>query len=797
MLPIKLSSQPEPQADSPHAISDSVHAGLDLATDVAEQSRVEEQLRRSRERVEELINSIEGVVWEADPETFQYKFVSRQAEKLLGYPVERWLSEPDFWVKRLHPEDRDWAVRYCIDAVAKREAHTFDYRLMASDGRVVWVRDTANIKVEDDQAVCLRGTMFDITERRRSEDALRASEERFHAFMDNSPALAFMKDEEGRHVYVSRPVEIFFDKKQEEWIGKTVAELWPEDVARRLREDDEAVFASGRAQRFIETIPRPDGEMRSFFSFKFPIIDPSGRRLLAGMAVDITEQVRAEEGLARLAAIVESSDDAIVSETLDGVITSWNGGAERLYGYAESEMVGRHISTIFPPDYYDAMSDILERIGRGERVPRIETMRRRKDGQLINVSITASAITDSGGSVMGAAFISRDITGQKAMEAQLLQSQKMESVGRLAGGVAHDFNNLLTVVNGYGELALRKLAKGDPLRPYIEEIRKAGERAANLTRQLLAFSRKQILQPKVLDLNDYVAEANRMLRRLIGEDIEIVLALRPNLWKVRVDPSQLDQVLVNLVVNARDAMQHGGRVTVRTDNVTVDAETAHRGEAPQPGPHVLLTVSDTGHGMDEGTRARIFEPFFTTKDVGKGTGLGLSTVYGIISQSGGFVTVESEPERGAAFKIYLPRVEEEAREAHADAAAEEGLPRGTETILLAEDEEVVRTMTKNILEECGYTVLAAADGKFALDVAASHGGEIDLLLTDVVMPQMSGRRLAEHMKTTHPGTRVLYMSGYTDDAILRHGVIEETAAFMEKPYSPDALARKVREVLDA
>jgi two-component system, cell cycle sensor histidine kinase and response regulator CckA len=383
------------------------------------------------------------------------------------------------------------------------------------------------------------------------------------------------------------------------------------------------------------------------------------------------------------------------------------------------------------------------------------------------------------------------------MEEQLLQSQKMESVGRLAGGVAHDFNNLLTVVNGYGELALRKLEKGNPLRPYVEEIKKAGERAANLTRQLLAFSRKQILQPKVIDLNDHVAEANRMLRRLIGEDIEIVLTLRPNLWKVRVDPSQLDQVLVNLAVNARDAMQHGGRLTIRTDNVTVDAETAQRGDSPQLGPHVLLTVSDTGHGMDEQTRSRLFEPFFTTKDVGKGTGLGLSTVYGIISQSGGFVTVESEPGRGAAFKIYLPRVEDETRDAHAEDGAQEGLPRGTETILLVEDEEIVRTMTRSILEECGYTVLSASDGKLALDVCASHVGEIDLLLTDVVMPQMSGRRLAEHMKTTHPRTRVLYMSGYTDDAILRHGVIEETAAFMEKPYSPDALARKVREVLDA
>ena len=789
-----------PQAEkveSPSASLDSANAEAAQLTHMTEQSCVEEDLRRSRERFEELINSIEGVVWEADPETFQFKFVSRQAEKLLGYPLERWLSEPDFWVKRLHPEDRDRAVRYCTDAVAKREGHSFDYRLVAADGRVVWVRDTANLKVEGDRVVLLRGTMVDITERMRADAALRASEERFHAFMDNSPMLAFIRDEQRRYVYVSQPNARFFGKRQEQWIGKTIAELWPEDVARRLSAHDAVVLASGRATQFIEVVPTPDGEMRSLLSFKFPITDPSGRRLLAGMSVDITEQVRAEEELARLAAIVESSDDAIISLTLDGLITSWNGGAERLYGYAEPEVIGQHISMFAPPEQGCGVSDVLELIKRGEHVQRLEAVRKHKAGKRLNVSITISAIHDSAGRLTGASLIARDITGQKAMEEQLLQAQKMESIGRLAGGVAHDFNNILTVVNGYSDLALRRLEKDALLRPYIEEIRNAGERAANLTRQLLAFSRKQLLQPKVLDLNDHVAESNRMLRPLIGEDIEIVLALRPNLWKARVDPSQLDQVLVNLAINARDAMQHGGRLTVRTENVNVDADTAQLGDSPQLGPHVLLTISDTGHGMDEETRARIFEPFFTTKAVGKGTGLGLSTVYGIINQSGGFITVESEPGRGTTFKIYLPRVDGEVHETHSEATAQEGLPRGTETILLVEDEEIVRTMTKNILEECGYTVLSAADGSLALEVCAAHGSEIDLLLTDVVMPQMSGRRLAENMNKTHPRTRVLYMSGYTDDAILRHGLIEATAAFMEKPYSPDTLARKVREVLDA
>jgi PAS domain S-box-containing protein len=660
MFPTDITEQPNQQAESFNSTADGVGA---VASEVSgDAGRLYTHLFTLNPQP----------MWFYDRETLRFLEVNEAAVSHYGYTRAEFLS---MTLKDIRPpEDVPLLLANLpkMSSAVSRQEQTF--RHLKRDGALIHVEIVSHdLSYGSRPAGLVQVT--DVTERKRAEEALRASEERFHAFMDNSPTLAFMKDEKGRYVYVSRPLENYFGRRIEDWIGKTDAELWPKETARNFIESDAAVLTSGRAAQFVETAPTPNGEVREFLCFKFPITDPSGRKLLAGIAVDITEQ--------------------------------------------------------------------------------------------------------------------------RATEEQLLQSQKMECVGSLAGGVAHDFNNLLTVVNGYGDLALRRLQKGDPLRPYVEEIRRAGDRAANLTRQLLAFSRKQILQPKVLDLNDHVAEADKMLRRLIGEDIEIALALRPNIWKVKVDPSQFDQVLVNLAVNARDAMPKGGRLTVATENVVADAETARRAEASQSGPHVLLTVSDTGCGMDSETCARIFEPFFTTKEVGKGTGLGLSTVYGIIRQSGGFVTVESEAGKGATFKIYLPRVEEERRACEACDEAPAGLSRGTETILLVEDEEIVRTMTKSILEECGYTVLAASNGRRALDVSASHEGSIDLLLTDIVMPQMGGRRLVEHMKAARPRTRVLYMSGYTDDAIIRHGVIEETAAFMEKPYSPETLARKVRETLDA
>ena len=389
----------------------------------------------------------------------------------------------------------------------------------------------------------------------------------------------------------------------------------------------------------------------------------------------------------------------------------------------------------------------------------------------------------------------RDVTEQRHLEEQFRQSQKMEAVGQLAGGIAHDFNNLLTAILGNTQLLLRELPPGDSMHGDVEEIRKASERAASLTRQLLAYSRRQMLQPEVLDLNVVMAEMDKMLRRLIGEHIDLVAVFAPDLGRVRADPNQIEQVIVNLAVNARDAMPDGGKLTIATANVDLDETFAQAHLGSVPGSYAMLAVTDTGVGMDATVRAHLFEPFFTTKEVGRGTGLGLATVYGIVKQSGGYISVYSEPGHGSSFKIYLPRI---ATPAEPPAGAPKGGPApGSETVLVVEDEPAVLTLSRRALESQGYVVLAASDADAALRVVERHGGMIHLLLTDVVMPGLSGRELADRLSAQRPGIRVLYMSGYPGDAVVQHGTLPLGSAFLQKPFSPDGLARKVRDVLDA
>ncbi|HEY0729182.1 MAG TPA: ATP-binding protein [Pyrinomonadaceae bacterium] len=383
-------------------------------------------------------------------------------------------------------------------------------------------------------------------------------------------------------------------------------------------------------------------------------------------------------------------------------------------------------------------------------------------------------------------------------ERQLIQSQKLEAVGRLAGGISHDFNNLLTVILGYSDIMLRQLSQEHPLRRYLDEIVKASERASALTRQLLAFSRKQVMQPKVFGVNNVVSELEKMLRRMIGEDIELRVSLHPDLGNIKADPVQLEQVIMNLVVNARDAMPKGGKLTIETSNVYLDQTYAKEHMSVEPGNYVMLAISDTGCGMDKETRQRIFEPFFTTKAQGKGTGLGLSTVYGIVKQSGGNIWVYSEEGRGTTFKIYFPQVREEAEEYRRVTAKAEA-PRGSETILLVEDADWVRKLARQLLERAGYRVVEASGAEEAIRIieTSTNGTKIDLVLTDVIMPGMSGNDMSKHLLAQRPDLPVLYMSGYTDDAIVQHGVLEPGINFIQKPFSPDALALKVREVLDA
>ncbi len=499
---------------------------------------------------------------------------------------------------------------------------------------------------------------------------------------------------------------------------------------------------------------------------------------------------QAETGIQRLVDIVASCEDAIIAENLDGIITDWNAGAARLFGYSAAEAVGQNASELIDPSSQNEHSQFMKRRQVGQPY---ETERRHKDGRTIAVAVTVSFI-EHGNSTIGLSTIVRDLTSTKRLESQLQQAQKMEAVGQLAGGIAHDFNNLLTVINGYSEIMLGDLPPEDPMRSLLEEIHKAGSRAASLTRQLLAFSRKQVLEPKVVDLNETVKQIETMLHRLIGEDVQLNSSLAKNLGRVKIDQGQIEQVIVNLAVNARDAMPQGGMLTIETSNVELDEKYAETHPEVWPGRYVLLAVSDTGTGMDAATKARIFEPFFTTKEVGKGTGLGLAVVHGIVKQSDGHVAVYSEPGQGTAFKIYLPEVNTRpAGKSHPGFAEQ---PNGNETVLLVEDEDAVRKYTRHALETSGYTVLEARHGGEAARLADKYDGSIDLLVSDVVMPEMGGRLLAEHLVATRPGIKVLLLSGYTDDAVVRHGVLEAETAFLQKPFTPVALANKVREVLD-
>jgi two-component system cell cycle sensor histidine kinase/response regulator CckA len=476
-----------------------------------------------------------------------------------------------------------------------------------------------------------------------------------------------------------------------------------------------------------------------------------------------------------------------------------NPATVRLYGYSAQEFASMTIADIRPPEDVATLRDDVDRAaGRDDGQGRL-WRHRKKDGSIIQVEVQADNFELEGRAAR--LVLANDVTdrerAQEALrktEAQLRQSQKMDAIGRLAGGVSHDFNNIMSVIISYGDMLLADLQPDDPIRADIDEIHKAGKRAAALTRQLLMFSRQQVIEPRVLDLNEVLTNLDKMLQRILGADVSLVSLRTPKVGRVCADPGGIEQVVMNLVVNARDAMPRGGQLTIETANVTLDEEYARQHVGAKPGPHVMLAVTDTGTGMDRATLARIFEPFFTTKGAGKGTGLGLSTVFGIVQQNGGTVWVYSEPGQGTTFKVYLPRVDEAIQEVKP--VVEPTTLRGTETVLLVDDDDQVRVVARAILLRHGYHVIDARNAGEALLLSESHRGAIHLLLTDVVMPQMSGPDLARRLAAGRPAMKVVCMSGYTDDTIVRHGVIEARMAYLQKPVTPEALTRKVRAVLD-
>ena len=666
--------------------------GITAIRSLEEGRRATAALREAEAKYRQLVEHVPAISYVAEAGVHgRFLYVSPQVSAILGYRPEDCLTDPHFWWDHLNPEDHPIALME--DQWEENRPFQVEYRMRRQDGREVWLRDEAVIVRDPVTGKRLtRGMLIDITDRKRADEALRQSEERYRVFVEQS---------------------------------------------------SEGIFR-------MEYYP------------PVPVNLPVAEQLAMGVK--------------------------------NGYLAECNDALARMYGRASAkELMGKPLTeflVLHDPVTRQFMEDF---IGAGYRITDQESRELDAQGmKRIFRNTMAGLVVD--GHWVGTWGISRDVTERMHLEEQLRNAQQMEAIGRLAGGVAHDFNNILSIIMGHGELLLGAREMDERTQNGLEQIRRAAERAASLTQQLLAFSRKQVLQPKVLDLNEAVADVQKMLARVIGEDIELVASLHPSLVSVKADPGQVEQVLMNLAVNARDAMPHGGRLRMETANMEVGAEVA-RDLDLTPGRYAMLTVTDSGHGMDAGTLSHIFEPFFTTKPMGKGTGLGLATVYGIVKQSGGSIQVESEVGKGTTFRIYLPVAEGGARQAQKKVVSDV-VAGGTETILIAEDEPDLRELARIFLQGYGYTVLEAANAEGAIELADAFAGKIDLLLTDVIMPGMSGRQLAENILGKRPETRIVYMTGYTDDMVVQHKVLEPGVKLLQKPFSRDDLGLKVRATLD-
>ena len=722
----------------------------------------------------DLLDNLGAVVWESDPDP----------RRFVGLDT-------------IHPEDRPRVRAACARAIEKCTSDRIEYRVLAADGGTRLVRNTFRAVCEDGRARGLVGAVVDVTEwhEQRNREGL------YRAMVENSADAIALLNRDGTIRLVTESIERLSGYAADELVGsKAFDRIHPDDrvvvrdaFKRVLEQPGVPISVEYRGQH-------KDGSWR----YREVIgVNRLATPAIAAIIVnyrDTTAHKVAEAALAEREQVYQSTfDEALIGlaqTSLEGRFLLVNRRLSDLLGYAPEELKALDFMTISHPEELAQDVDAKERLIAGtiDRHSR-EKRYRRKDGGFVWTNLTVSLHRHVSGEPSYFIATIEDITERKRAAEEARQLHKMEAIGRLAGGIAHDFNNLLTAIVGYADLALNQVSADDPVSRDIQAIRAAGTSAASLTRQLLAFSRKQMLQPEVLDLNWIVSGLNGLLRRLIGEHICLEMQLARPLDRVKADRGQIEQVILNLALNGRDAMTRGGILSIETANVELDATYVSAHPGATVGQHVMLAISDTGIGMDRAVQERVFEPFYTTKEVGKGTGLGLATVYGIVKQSGGSIFLYSESGHGTTFKIFLPR---------ADVAAEVAIVQpqpagalgGQETILLVEDQPEVRAVARVALTRHGYTVLEASQGEEALQIEQHHHDSIHLLLTDVVMLSMSGRELGQRLLQRRPDVRVLYTSGYTDDAIVHHGVIEPGVAFIQKPFTPTTLLRKVREVLD-
>lgn len=757
----------------------------------------------------QLFNVANGVVTEIGPNNIMSEYTMHPGYKkspqfgLIGMGVQkalpRLLGLPDATIKM---EEFENGFRYMI-WLPENEINMFT-RLWKM---VMWPFTVRSVMFELNEAyVALQEQNLDmekeIIARKEAEESLRKSEQRFRSIVSTSQEWIWAADANGVLTFSNQAIENILGYQHEELVGQRIVDsfMYEEDIPKFSELLNQCIEQKKGWTNDIARWKHKNGSLRYLESCAVPIFDSSGNlQGFQGSDRDITERQRAEEAIKksreRYRTIFESTAtaNAIIAE--DTTIVMANNDFAEWSGYTKQEIEGKMKWTVFIHE------DDLERVMGYHRMRRLnsasipsyyEFRGVSRKGEIRNFYINVATIPDTRERIISLT----DLTEKKRLENQLVQAQKMESIGRLAGGVAHDFNNMLSVIIGNTEIALRKIQKSDPLYKTLHEIHNAGMRSSDLTRQLLVFARKQAISPKVMDLNETISNTLKILRRIIGEDINLILRPDPSLWKVKIDPSQIDQILTNTIVNARDAIAKTGQIIIETSNVNCDETYCEDKQGCIPGEYVMLAVSDNGCGMNKETMANVFEPFFTTKKEGQGTGLGLATVYGIIKQNNGFINVYSEPKHGTTFRIYLPRYSGEGMELPKHEAENEA-KGGSETILLVEDDMAVLNLSQAVLEMLGYKILAANRTDQAIRLAEEYDGNIDLLLTDVIMPDMNGKDLSERIITIKPGLKCLYMSGYTADIITRQGVLGEGINFIAKPFSLKGLAIKVREVLNS